>query len=319
MGHPWLSQRGVSVGAVANSGDLSRLIDDAAGSSVPVDELLRRLKVVATRARIRELEAWVQVELDGYEDASDLPPYRGPFPAHVLGYFSGFFGSSAQNVPIAPSAFPSKYRTGQLFEVRFFDGVAELETLAAAKAELRIPWPADALLLVQHLVAEGEMNLNGHVLQEAHQVISRSTIVGILRTVRDRVLALALRLEQENPHLGEAGVDAASPGIGRDVQIIVNGGQPNIAVASQHFSQVVSVQPGDRASLLAQLRSAGVEESDLAQLEGALDADEADGEPRSGPGQRVLGWLGQLSLKASDAAGTALAQQAGEAIGQFFG
>lgn len=37
-------------------GELERLIDDAARSTVPVDELLRRLKVVATRARIAELE-----------------------------------------------------------------------------------------------------------------------------------------------------------------------------------------------------------------------------------------------------------------------
>lgn len=304
---------------MANTGDLARLIDDAAGSAVPVDELLRRLKVVATRARIPELEAWVQKELDGYDDATDLPEYRGPFAGHVLGFFSGFFGSSAKNVPIGPMAFPVEYRTGRLFEVRFFDGVAALESLAAAEAELRIPWPADALLLVQHLVARGEVDMNGHVLQEAHQVISRSTVVGILRTVRDRVLALALRLEQENPHLGEAGAEAASPSVGKDVQIIVHGGQPNIAVASQHFSQTVTVQPGDRASLLSQLRSAGVEEADLATLEEALDADDTEGQAGAGPGHRVLGWLGQMSLKASDAAGTSLAQQAGDALGQFFG
>jgi hypothetical protein len=304
---------------MADAGDLAKLIDDAAGSTVAVDELLRRLKVVATRARIPELEAWVQKELDGYEDASDLPAYRGPFPAHVLGYFSGMFGSHASNVPIAPSAFPEQYRKGRLFEVRLFDGVGEVETLAAAKSELQMPWPADALMLVQHLVAKGELNLNGNVLQEAHQVISCSTIVGILRTVRDRVLALALRLEQDNPHLGDAGVHPASAAVEQDIHIIVNGGQPNIAVASHNFTQNVTVQPGDRESLVSRLRDLGVEDGELTRLEEALDADAAEGAPEAGPGKRVLGWLGQLTLKAGNAAGDSLAQQAGEAVGQFFG
>jgi hypothetical protein len=303
---------------MAVAGDLATLIDDAAGSAVAVDELLRRLKVVATRARIPELEAWVQKELDGYEDSTELPSYRGPFPAHVLGYFSGMFGSHASNVPIAPSAFPAEYREGRLFEVRFFDGVAELETLAAATSELQIPWPADALILVQHLVGKGQINLNGNVLQEAHQVISRSSVVGILRTVRDRVLALALRLEQENPHLGETGVQPASPAVGRDVHIIVNGGQPNIAVASHNFTQSVAVPPGDRGFLVSRLKEVGVADADLAELEEALDADEAGVAPKPGPGTRVLGWLGQLTLKAGSAAGDSLAHQAGEAVGQFF-
>lgn len=166
--------------------------------------------MVATRAR----------RLRGCERPPALP---WTVPAHVLGHFSGPFHSQASNVPIAPGALPDEFRTGRLVEVRFFDGVAELESLASAMAELRIPWPSDALLLVQILVREGKLDLNGNVLNEAHQVVSRSMIIGILRTVRDRVLSLALRLEQENPHLGDSGSASATPAVGRDVRIIVNG------------------------------------------------------------------------------------------------
>jgi len=163
------------------------------------------------------------------------------------------------------------------------------------------------------------------VLQEAHQVVSRSLVVSILRTVRDRVLALALRLEAENPHLGETGVRANGPAVGRDVQIIVNGGQPNIAVASHHFSQAVTVAPGDRATLFERLRELGLDEEQLGQLREALDGDEADPTTpeTAGPGHQALGWLGKLTLGAGGAAGSAagmeLAKQAAEAIGSFFG
>ena len=214
---------------VTPTGGVAALIEDAAGGDVPVDQLLRRLKVVATRAGLPELETWVQNELSGYNDSNDLPAYRGPFAAHVLGYFSGPFQSSAQNVPIASVAFPEELRHGRLFEVRFLDSVAELESLQSAGTELRIPWPADALMLCQSLVQRGKVDFNGHILQEAHQVVSRSTVVGILRTVQDRILTLALRLEQENPDLGGAGAPTASSAVAQDVHIIVNGGHTNIA------------------------------------------------------------------------------------------
>lgn len=306
---------------MAERSALDVLIEDAAGSEVPVDELLRRLKVVASRARIPELEGWVQMELDGYEDANLLPPYRGPFSAHVLGHFSGMFQSQARNVPIAPTAFPKEYREGRLFEVRFFDGVAELEVLAAANSELTIPWPADALMLVQMLVQKGELNLNGNVLNEAHQVVSRSTVVGILRTVRDRVLALALRLEEENPYLGETGVRVDNPAVARDLQIIVNGGSPNIAIGSSDFVQTVNVAAGDLQTLMDQLERLGIPEEQLDELRTAIeeDATDPDDSQRPGPGRRVMGWLGKLTLKASDAAGSELARQAGDAVGGFFG
>ena len=184
--------------------------------------------------------------------------------------------------------------------------------MAAANSELTIPWPADAFMLVQALERQGKLDLNGNVLQEAHQVVLRSVVINLLRTVRDRVLALALRLEAENPQLGEAGVRARGPAVGRDVQIIVHGGQPNIAVASHHVSQEVRVAPGDRASLFARLRDIGVGDDALSQLQDALDAD-ADATPATGgPGERVFGWLGKLALGAGSAAGTAAGAGAGE-------
>lgn len=304
------------------NGELSLLIEDAARSGVPVDELLRRLKVVARRARIADLEGWVQHELDGYEDAADLPKYRGPFSAHVLGHFSGPFQSHASNLPIPPSSFPEDYRQS-LFQISFFEGVAELESLATASTDLQMPWPADALMLVQVLEREGKLNLNGHVLNQAHRVVPRSLIAGVLRTVRDRVLALALRLEEENPRLGEAGVDPASQVVARDVSIIVHGGQPNIAVAGHDVAQTSNVRAGDRSGLLEVLRGIGLDHSSLREFEAALDADaetdDASGSTHRGPGRRVLEWLGKLSLAAGGAAGATMAQEAGRAIGHFFG
>ncbi len=139
--------------------NLASLIEDAAASQVPVDELLRRLKVVASRAGIPELESWVQQELDGYDHVEELPTYRGPFTTHVLGHFSGMLQSEASNVPIAASLFPSEYQP-RLFKANFFEGVAALEVLASANSELTIPWPADALMLVQMLERQGKLNLD---------------------------------------------------------------------------------------------------------------------------------------------------------------
>ena len=61
---------------------VAELIRDATGSSVPVQELLRRLKVIAARTRTKDLADWVEHELTGYPSAEVTPAVsrtvRGP-------------------------------------------------------------------------------------------------------------------------------------------------------------------------------------------------------------------------------------------------
>ena len=52
------------------------LQQDALDSSIRLPDLLRKALVVARKLRVKELEAWINRELYGYESSDDIPSYR---------------------------------------------------------------------------------------------------------------------------------------------------------------------------------------------------------------------------------------------------
>lgn len=284
---------------------LEDLIDGASGDAVPVATLLRKVKVVASRLGSVALEEWVDHELTGYPPGAGLPDYRGPFHAEVKGHFGGPAGSGLRNAPVPPVGFPKDFREGALFNIEFGQPIAELERLAQADAPLSADWPADAVAYTNTLAAQSKVQLYEYMgLQQAWRVISPTQLTGIVDTVRTRILNLALSLEAIEPKAGERDAPAADPAQVHQVVTNVYGGSPNIAVASSHFKQEVTLPVGDRAALFDQLRELGASDDDIRELEAALDEDEAQGEggPDTGIGPRVTAWTGRMALKAGSAA-----------------
>ena len=81
---------------------LREIQDGATEDSVSLGSLLRKTKLLATRIGVKEIGAWAEHELSGYGNTEELPPYRGPFEAVVLGNAIGPFGSRLKNFPIPP-------------------------------------------------------------------------------------------------------------------------------------------------------------------------------------------------------------------------
>ena len=49
---------------------------EALNSSVPVDDLLRKAKIVAEKLDIRDFADWIERELTGYGEQDEYPVYR---------------------------------------------------------------------------------------------------------------------------------------------------------------------------------------------------------------------------------------------------
>jgi hypothetical protein len=291
---------------MGNESTLSSLVEASSGSAVPVDELLRRLKVISVRAGLPSLDEWVQHELNGYPEGVDLPPYRGPFDVAVLGHLSGAFGREVKNAPLPPLAFPESLRDGFLWRIALPQGVAQLENWAARGNAIEFGWPPDMIVYTEYLQRQGECTIDpSFTLIQARQVLDHGTVVGVLRAVRDRVLTLALRLEADNPALGEPGGPQVGPGVGRDVSIIMHGGTATFAVASQHLSQVATTNTPSPAieAILQQVRDAGVDEQDIEELRDALTDDSNAGD-LSSPGPQTMAWLRRWSGKAGGVVAT---------------
>lgn len=170
----------------------------AVDSSIPLSDLLRRCTLLAARLRNEELRSWVANELNGYNSKDELPPYR---IANVIskGHFSGPFQSGLRNANIPLFCLPSDFQA-MLSHTYIQSGIAALESLVsnASGGTLQEPWNPD---LVAHF---GQEIYDGMNCMEAWKVIPVAAIVGVLDTVRTKVLNFAIDIEAAAPEAGEA-------------------------------------------------------------------------------------------------------------------
>jgi hypothetical protein len=125
---------------------LLREIQDAAVSNdAPITELLRRCKILAARLGSAEFGAWIDSELNGYNDASTLPEYRRG-EVQSFGNLVGFGGSQAKNVPIPPSTLAAKYRD-KATKTEMMLPISHYEDLLTHKdsGSFQAMWPGDLI------------------------------------------------------------------------------------------------------------------------------------------------------------------------------
>lgn len=262
-----------------------------------LESLLRKCRVLASRLKHEDFKKWVQSELDGYPGGEGVPDYR-EFHLQCFGHFSGPFQSGLRNAPIPESCIPKDLRES-LAHAEIRDGVGSLKALVdgCSGDTLTYGWPADANVLF------GDRIYQRMVLMQGWGSLPKSAVVGILSTVRNRVLNFALEIEASNPDAGEA-TPEITPVPKETVSQIFNsyiyGNVGNVATGHEiQQTATLNVQQGDFRSLAAFLRERGVDGDDVAALEHAFKSDPAPsrGEPF---GNRVSAWLGTMVQKSAE-------------------
>jgi hypothetical protein len=270
--------------------NLLREIQNAAidGSS-DLETLLRKCRVLAARLQNEEFKVWVQSELDGYRNGAEVPDYRH-FHCEAYGHFSGGFGRQLRNAQIPESCIPKDFRE-QLTNVDMREGVSALvdSVSGCETGTLQMNWPAEAYRLFGDKIYQ-DMNL-----MQAWIAIPKSAVVGILSTVRNRILNFALEIEATNPDAGEATPDERPIPEERVSQIFNNYIYGSVgSVSSGHrITQTTqqNINSGDFDSLASFLRNVGFNDSDIAELKDAVDAEEAP--EKDGFGPKVADWIGK--------------------------
>jgi hypothetical protein len=208
----------------------------ATESKVDIPTVLRKAKILAVRLRYPEFEAWVDRELNGYVGRSSLPPYR-VLPIEVRGHICRR-GLHWNNAPIMTTFLPADLRAwGE--ECGFCEPIAALVSYTQGSqdgtGQLHVQWPQEIAIKF------GARGYDGFECLGAWQVVSPQALMGIVDTVRNRILDFSLRIEAENPEAGEA-VPGTQP-IPRDkVQMIFYnifyGSVGNVAQNGQDFTQM---------------------------------------------------------------------------------
>jgi hypothetical protein len=275
---------------------LKEIQDAAVDSSADLSMLLRKCRILASRLNHVELKNWVQHELDGYPDEATLPAYR-VLAVQSKGHFVGAYGREARNAPIPSGIFGEKVRP-LLATTQMRDSVSSLADLLRGDAVLfREEWPADVLPHFHGKIYEGMM------LAQAWKEMSRGAVLGILETIRSRVLNFALEIESAN-----AGAGDAMPGTEPIPQKVVTqifttnitGNVGNFAPGSSHFKQRADFQiaAGDAKQLRQIVESLGLSSEDAAELEEAIHADPPL-VAKQPFGKAVGAWMGKALSRAA--------------------
>lgn len=160
------------------TGLIEEIQRDASDDSVSVSQLLRRIKIAASKLKLPELEEWVQHELDGYPNDTQLPDYRiiGGVPmAHSI--FRGW-----QLLALGPDEKMNNIASTNLF----YASIIEAESSADNSDHIILSYPE----WIERAMVE---NLTG--VDKVGLSVDQSKFKVIVNGVRNRALDWALTME----------------------------------------------------------------------------------------------------------------------------
>jgi len=253
---------------------LEDIITGATDDSVSTGNLLRKVKVVAHYLKAVEVSGWVTSELNGYLDVESLPVYRASLLTPVLGAWTGYFGRSATQL-LSSIGLPEDAEK-VLFHTNMNQPIAELEDLAALPEDPSHVWDPWQVGQYSRWNAEGKgVWMEDMNLLSARRVVTRASIRGVIDTVRNTALDLALNLHTTDVNAGTLnGPTVADAPIASTVNHFttnVYGHGANFAFGD-NATQRSKVEANDVESLLAAARELGLADEGVAELQAAAEA-----------------------------------------------
>lgn len=251
----------------------------------PLTAVLRQCILLANQLKTPLLQKWATQELNGYPNPKDVPEYR-VIHAEALGNFAGI-GTRYQGRPIPTALLKPEHKwAGQT--VRLTEPVSSYEALEDAKGALVYYWPSNMIALYQSSL------LQGCVLMTAWQQVPKTAIVGVLDTIRTRVLTMAIDIKNE---FDESGADLThikqdSPEAEKVQQSVVNNMYGPVYIAAG--DQIINAQNigvGKWDDLKNALNASGIGDEDLTELSEAIQKDDKT------MGTKVKGWVGRNAEK----------------------
>lgn len=241
------------------------------------------MRIVASRAGAAELDEWAAGELHGFRADAPVPAYRGPFLAPARGTWMNMV-RYVENATLTDFGVPQTFRDAW-FMVTMRQPVAELESLTMGDGEPQLPWDPTAVAMYDGYAQAGRVSHpTGHHLVSARTLIPRGHIVGLLDTVRTRVLELALDLEGISGEVGERGgptvADLEVAAAAQTFYISVYGDGANIATGA-HATLRSKVRKGDEDSLRAAAAALGLATDDVEEFIESLKEDGSATGPRA--------------------------------------
>ena len=270
--------------------DIISLLSDDKGSLATA---LLKTKVLMHRIGHKDIDGWLNSELNGYPRGGAVPDYR-IVSAHLTGTVENL-ARRYTNVTLATLHLPDDFRERFCTE-HLGHSVAELQEFAVAKegsVSSAVPPEFYGIL--------GKPYDNAHVTS-ARSVIGSTQIAGVLVEIRSRLLEFVLNLQDKLRDVPEAELKKAAAGVNTQglFTSAVFGSNTTIIVGNQNTTTVTNtINEGNIGQLEQVLREAGVAQDDLVTLNQAITDDGNAPKQTKSFGPKVAHWIGNMMQKAA--------------------
>lgn len=250
---------------------LREIQNDAVNTQVKVSDLLRKCKILAYRLGNDSFKKWVESELNGYSGEEVLPLYR-VLKAGSKGNFVGSFGSTLSNADMPMHGLSEKLQD-DLSKAQFHQPIATVEGfINDGEGYLTQSW--NPMILAKY---GSNMYSNLNCIQ-AWKIISIASVIGIVDTVKTKILNFALEIEAINPEAGEALVNSnpiSQDKISQIFNINISGNVGNLA--SGNYQSTVNQEnsnasiPQEFLELLTKLKDSTIEDKIALEVANKLE------------------------------------------------
>lgn len=284
---------------------LNQLIDGLTDDEISTSSALRKFLVVGSRLKYEPIKRWVNNELNGFGSVSikDFPVYRGPLTVPVQVTFAGGFGSVHKHF-ITEEVVPDErgFRAAG-FYIYFSESVAQLEQLSKATDNLSQSWSSSSTAKLEEWSIAGRAPMVPmHGIRSVEKKISPALVRGVVDSIRNTALMLALDLQSDFPEAGEVGGPTVQDrevekNVSFHFETHIHGGTNTVGMG-ENVTQNVKIEQGDFEALTRVLKDLGLSQTDRETLVKALDED------GNKPGEAVKRFLSKLGEGALEIGGS---------------
>lgn len=271
--------------------EIVALLSSDSGS---LTDALLKTKVLLHKIGHKELVSWVDDELSGYGRDKELPPYR-KLRGRVVGEIHNAVSTSpGQHLPT--SHLP-KQLAASVKETGMRDSIRVLEDYARAKHTLGVPLAPE----LNQYFSKGLTA--GHWVERAMIQLEPTQVLHSVTEIRTRLLSFILELQDNLGDTSES--DMKEQGKKLDASAIfqnaVIGDNATFVIGNHNITNLKhSIQKGDFSSLAQALKSHGVGEAEITELQQAIASD-GNTAPSSETGPAVRSWTKTMLGKVVDA------------------
>ncbi|MGM4958112.1 hypothetical protein [Bradyrhizobium sp. 604_D8_N2_3] len=180
---------------------VDEIIELASSDKEPIGNVLRKCLILESQYSNEAFRSWLDKEMDGYDDdEEDLPSYRA-FRAISYGHFIGIAGRSLSSQPLSLHIL-EKDDYERMKICALTQPASAYEGRKDASSDAQFPWnPALTVKYQNRFFKDSDL-----VLNRAWQIIPGSVIVGLLETVRNRILRFALDMKKSIANEGSLAI-----------------------------------------------------------------------------------------------------------------